>query len=181
MSTNSNELFYQAPDSRWISIPFHGSSLYASGYLRMTARGLAIFLRAFLNDFSTLLSNPSSITEMLHISPQEGYPQPSSSKYGLIWNWVELGGKRFVGHQGSLLGATNLMLANEKRTFGVVLLTTGDLSTATNHTAEAGNTMATIMTELFNCFERRTVITSNQSVASLSLWLMGVLLTFLFV
>ena len=148
----------------------------------MTAQGLGLFLRAFLNDFSTLLQSPSSITEMLHISPQEGYPQPTtSSKYALIWNWVELGGKRFVGHQGSLLGATNLMLANEKRTLGVVFLTTGDLSTATNHTGEAGNTLVTVMTDFFDCFERRAVITSNQGIVSFSLWLMGTLLIFLFV
>lgn len=153
-------------------IPFHGSSLYASGYLRMSARGLSLFLQAFLNNFSMLLHNSSSIEQMLHVSPQEAYPHPSTTKYGLIWNWVDIGRRRLVGHQGSLIGATNLMLANEKRTLGAILLTTGDISTATNHTMEAANTMTSIMTQLFDCFETSQNTATNQYVSSFFIWLM---------
>ncbi|CAM4819712.1 unnamed protein product [Rotaria magnacalcarata] len=164
--------------SQWIHIPFHGSSLYASGYLRMSARGLSLFLKAFLNNFSTLLRNASSIEQMLHISPQEAYAHPSTTKYGLIWNWVDIGRRRLVGHQGSLIGATNLMLANEKRTLGAILLTTGDISTATNHTMEAGTTMISIMTQLFDCFERNQSTASNQHACTLFIWLMVGFLSF---
>lgn len=128
----------------------------------MSAQGLGLFLRAFLNNFSTLLKNSSSVEQMLHVSPQENYPNPSNTKYGLIWNWIQIGTRRLIGHQGSLLGATNLMLANEKRTLGAILLTTGDISTATNHTIEAGNTMVTIMTQLFDCFENQNNTASIQ-------------------
>ena len=130
----------------------------------MSARGLGLFLRAFLNNFTTLLRDSTSIEEMLRIAPQEAYPRPSATKYGLIWNWVELGGRRFVGHQGSLVGATNLMLANQKRSLGAILLTTGDISTATNHTIEAGATMIGIMTQLFDCFEEKRNTASSQHV-----------------
>jgi CubicO group peptidase (beta-lactamase class C family) len=165
-------------NSQWIHIPFHGSSLYASGYLRMSARGLSLFLQAFLNNFSMLLRNPSSIEQMLHISPQEAYPYPSTTKYGLIWNWVDIGRRRLVGHQGSLIGATNLMLANEKRNLGAILLTTGDISTATNHTMEAGTTMTSIMTQLFDCFEEKQNTATNQHAGSLFIWLMTGFLSF---
>ena len=97
--------------------------------------------------------------------------QLSSTKYGLIWNWVELGGRRFVGHQGSLIGATNLMLANQQRSLGAILLTTGDISTATNHTIEAGTTMIGIMTQLFDCFEENRNTASGQHFGLLFIWL----------
>ena len=137
----------------------------------MSARGLGLFLQAFLNNFSVLLRNPSSIEQMLHVSPQEAYPHPSTSKYALIWNWVDIGRRRLVGHQGSLIGATNLMLANAERSLGAILLTTGDISTATNHTIEAGPTMLSIMTQLFDCFEENQNTASHQSVGSFSIWL----------
>ena len=143
----------------------------------MSARGLGIFLQAFLNDFSTLLRDPSSsIEQMLHISPQEAYPSPSTTQYGLIWNWVDIASRRLVGHQGSLVGATNLMLANAKRNLGVILLTTGDISTASNHTIEAGPAMVGIMTQMFDCFEDNTA--SNQHVRSLFIWLMACCVSF---
>jgi CubicO group peptidase (beta-lactamase class C family) len=144
----------------------------------MSAYGLSLFLQAFLNNFSTLLRNSSSIEQMLHVSPQEAYPHPSATKYGLIWNWVDIGGRRLVGHQGSLIGATNLMLANEKRNLGAILLTTGDISTATNHTIEAGPTMISIMTQLFDCFETNQNMASNQYAGSLFIWLMTGFLSF---
>jgi hypothetical protein len=77
-----------------------------------------------------------------------------------------------------LIGATNLMLANEKRTLGAILLTTGDISTATNHTIEAGTTMSSIMTQLFDCFEKNQNTASNQHASSLFIWLMTSFLSF---
>ena len=142
----------------------------------MSAEGLGIFLQAFLNNFTTLLHNASSIEEMLHVSPQEAYPYPSTTKYALIWNWVDIGKRRMVGHQGSLIGATNLMLANAKRNLGAILLTTGDISTATNHTVEAGTTMINIMDQLFDCFEKNQNTASTQHVGSALIWL---IITFL--
>ena len=144
----------------------------------MSARALSLFLQAFLNNFTTLLHDPSSMEQILYISPQEAYPQSSTTKYSLIWNWIDLGGRRLVGHQGSLIGATNLMLANEKRNLGAILLTTGDISTATNHTIEAGTTMVSIMTQLFDCFETTQNTASNQNVGSTTVCLMTILLTF---
>lgn len=144
----------------------------------MSARGLGLFLQAFLNNFATLLRNASSIEEMLHVSPQEAYPHPSTTKYGLIWNWVDIGSRRLVGHQGSLIGATNLMLANEKRNLGAILLTTGDITTTANHTIEAGTTMVNIMTQLFDCFEKNQNTAPNQHAGSISIMLMTGLLSF---
>ena len=122
----------------------------------MSARALGLFLQSFLNNFSTLLRNPSSLEEMLRIFPQENYANISNVKYSLIWNWVTLGKKRLVGHQGSLLGATNIMMANENRDLGVILLTNGDISSLNNATIAAGDTMNIILNQHFDCFEKKS-------------------------
>jgi hypothetical protein len=72
-----------------------------------------------------------------------------------------------VGHQRSLVGATNLMLANQQRSLGAILLTNGDISTLAYDTIAAGPTMISIITRLFDRFEEDHKAASNQSVHSL--------------
>ena len=59
--------------SNWLYIPFYGVSRYPAGYLRMSSRSLSRFLQSFLNNFTSLLHNSSSIEEILHISSQESF------------------------------------------------------------------------------------------------------------
>lgn len=94
--------------------------------------------------------------EMLRIFPQENFANITSTKYSLIWNWVTIGNRGLVGHQGSLLGATNIMMANENRDLGVILLTNGDISSLNNATIAAGDTISTIISQQFDCFEKKS-------------------------
>ena len=49
-------------------------------------------------------------------------------EFGLAWNWQTLDrGRRFLGHGGTLPGATNSMLINEKGDTGVIILTNADI------------------------------------------------------
>ena len=132
----------------------------------MSARSLGLFLQSFLNDFPTLLGKSSSIDEMLRIFPQENYANITSVKYGLIWNWITMGNRRLLGHQGSLLGATNIMMVNEKRDLAAILLTNGDISSLNNATIAAGDTIITIITQLFDCFETRSGAAHHQRSTS---------------
>jgi CubicO group peptidase (beta-lactamase class C family) len=115
----------------------------------MSARSLGIFLHSFLNNLSTLLSNTSSIEEMLSVV-QHGN---SDVEFGLIWNWRLIGERRLVGHRGAVPGITNIMMANEKRTLGVIILSNGDISKDDDQAKKVYETIINIMLQLFDCFE----------------------------
>ncbi|CAF1299163.1 unnamed protein product [Rotaria sordida] len=94
----------------------------------MSAHSLGIFFQSFLNNFSILLHNSSSMEEILYVFPQESYSNISDTKFGLIWNYKNYSGRYLVGHQGSVPGTTTSMMANEKRNLGVIILTNGDIT-----------------------------------------------------
>ncbi|CAF1433377.1 unnamed protein product, partial [Rotaria sp. Silwood1] len=135
--------------SDWLYIPHYGESDYPSGSLRMSARSLAIFLQSFLNNCSSLLLNSSSVDEMLKIVRHED----SDIEFGLIWNWRIIRGRRFIGHRGAIPGVTNIMMANEKRTLGVIILSNGDISKDDDQAKKVYETIINIMLQLFDCFE----------------------------
>ncbi len=90
---------------------------------------------------------------MLYIFPQESYTNVSTTKFSLIWNWLVVGERRFVGHQGSVPGITTLMMANEQRNLGVIVLTNGDATRADSQALQVRETIIKLMTQLFDCFE----------------------------
>ena len=94
---------------------------------------------------------------MLHISPQKSYVNRSDSKYGLIWTWANISGRLLVGHQGSLPGIATLMMANEKRNLGVVILTNGDFVQGEQQNTKVGETIYKLTNQLFDCFETTKV------------------------
>jgi hypothetical protein len=108
----------------------------------MSAHSLAIYLQSFPNDFSSLLFNSSSVDEMIRVNPDNN----TDVQVGLIWNWRILNGTRLVGHLGIMPGITNLIMANEKRTLGVIILSDGDIT-------KFDETIENLMTQLFDCFE----------------------------
>jgi len=110
---------------------------------------LAIFLQSFLNNFSSLLLNSSSVDEMLKIVRHED----SDVDFGLIWNWRILGRRRLVGHRSAIPDVTNIMMANEKRTLGVIVLSNGDIIKDDDQTKKVYATIINIMLQLFDCFE----------------------------
>ena len=74
-------------------------------------------------------------------------------QFGLIWNWRTFNGKRLVGHRGAMPGVTNLMMANEERSFGVILLSNGDVTKTDQSSVQVYETLTNLMTDLFQCFE----------------------------
>ena len=74
-------------------------------------------------------------------------------QFGLIWNWQTISGRRLIGHRGTVPGIANTMVANENRTLGVVILSSGDTSKSDSETMKVQETIQTLMLQLFDCFE----------------------------
>ena len=91
--------------------------------------------------------------EMLHVSPQESYMNMSTTKFGLTWIWQTVGQRYLVGHTGSVPGMTHLMLANEKRNLGVIVLTNGDTTRGDSQALIVAETIFELLNQLFDCFE----------------------------
>ncbi|CAF0742528.1 unnamed protein product [Adineta ricciae] len=146
------QLNISRPDnsSDWLNVPQFGAQDYPAGSLRMSARSLTIFLHSFLNNFSLLLRNTSSVDEMLRIVRHE----QSDVEYGLIWNWRVIHGRRLVGHRGAIPGVTNIMMANEARTLGIIILSNGDISKSDDQSKRVYETIIHIMSKLFDYFEK---------------------------
>ncbi|CAF1132416.1 unnamed protein product [Adineta steineri] len=142
--------------SDWLYVPFYGISRYPAGYLRMSAHSLSRFFQSFLNNFTTLLHNSSSIEEIIHVTPQTSYWNMTGSEYGLLWYWKTIGGRHLIGHEGSVIGITTIMMANEKRNLGVIILTNGDTVREDSQSEQVQNTINILTKELFDCFEKST-------------------------
>lgn len=138
----------QSNSSNWLYVPQYGANDYPSGSLRMSAHSLSKFLQSFLNNCSSLLLE-SSVDEMLRIVRHEN----ADVEYGLIWNWRNIGGRCLVGHRGAVPGVTHVMMANEQRTLGVLILSNGDISTTDEHAKKVYETLIDLMLQLFDFFE----------------------------
>jgi CubicO group peptidase (beta-lactamase class C family) len=117
----------------------------------------------FMNNGSSLV-HPDSIAEMRKetqgVVPYENpnsntsTPSPTLLSYGLIWNWRKLRNRqRYIGHGGSILGATHSMLVNEQRTVGIILLTNADTYPDNDSSMRIRATLEDIQMSLFACFE----------------------------
>lgn len=115
----------------------------------MSARSLAVYLQSFLDDFSGLLQRAASVGELLRVHAR---PRPET-QMGLIWNWQVYQGRRFVGHRGAMPGITNVMMANEQRTLGVLILSNGDITKSDQPATKLFETIVDLMLQLFSCFE----------------------------
>jgi len=149
----------------WFSIPFYSVSIYPAGLMRVSAPSLSLFLRMFMNNGSSII-RPESVVQMKTVVngviPYENINTTTSnskslstpSEYGIIWNWQTLGkGRRFLGHGGSMPGATNSMLINEKGDLGVIILTNGDIYPVNDVSVKVYKTISNIILALFDCFE----------------------------
>ncbi|CAF3591652.1 unnamed protein product [Rotaria sp. Silwood1] len=109
------------------------------------------------------LLHPRSIIEMRTIiGGIDPYEDENSSgndspmpilEFGLIWNWRTMkDGRRFLGHTGVSLGATNSMLVNEQGNVGVIVLTNGNKSLDNSRSNKVEETIQQIQLMLFSCF-----------------------------
>lgn len=147
-----------------LHIPFFSFATYPAGLLRMTAIDLAKFLQMFMNNGSPLL-HLNSINEIkkvvgngqiLPYNSDDNNSSVPSIQFGLIWNWrIMNDGRKFVGHRGTNLGATHLMMINEQNTIGVIILTNGDMSLPNDLSRKIYDTLTDIQIMLFDCFENK--------------------------
>lgn len=135
----------------------------------MPAHPISAFLRMILNNGSSILTT-ESIDEMLKVigdglipfysedSNSNSTDPPILSESGLGWFWMTLrDGHRYFGHNGGLPGVANLILINEKRTIGVIVLTNGDMLQPIDLSREVFETILNIHTQLFECFDTKSV------------------------
>jgi CubicO group peptidase (beta-lactamase class C family) len=138
----------------------------------MSTRSLSAFVRMIINNGSSILS-PRSIAEMLKIvgdgripyytqnSTSNSTDPPLLSESGLGWFWLKLNNdRRYFGHNGGLPGVSTLMLINEKKTIGVIVLSNGDILQPIDLSREVFETILNIHTKLFQCFDTDLVNSS---------------------
>ena len=73
-----------------------------------------------------------------------------------MWYWKVIEGRRLIGHEGSVPGIATIMMANEQRNLGVIILTNGDIVRGDNQAKQVQQTINNITIELFNCFDKST-------------------------
>ncbi|CAF1329504.1 unnamed protein product [Adineta ricciae] len=140
-------------NSNWLYVPFYSLSRYPAGYLRLSAHSLGLFFQSFMNKFPKLLNNVSSFEEIIRAEPQTSYMNMSSTKYGLLWYWKSIGGRYLIGHEGSVPGISTIMMSNEERNLGIILLTNGDTVREDSQSDQVQRTIIDITNGLFDCFE----------------------------
>ena len=75
------------------------------------------------------------------------------AQFGLIWFRRTIGQRRLLGHTGSMPGVYNIMMTNQERTLGVIVLSNGDINTSAAVSRSVSNTTRNILSHLFDCFE----------------------------
>ncbi len=110
------------------------------------------------------LVHPDSIAEMRKVVqgvvPYENpdsntnTPSPTLPNFGLIWYWRKLRNRQqYIGHGGTLFGATHSMLVNEQGTVGMIFLTNADVNPDNDSSMRIRATLENIPMSLFACFE----------------------------
>jgi hypothetical protein len=117
----------------------------------------------FMSNGSSLV-HPHSIAEMRKIvsgivpyNTSNSTTNNSSITYpdvGLIWIWQKLRNNRqYIGHGGTMPGATHSMLVNEQGTIGMIFLTNADVYPENDLSIRIRTTIENIQMSLFDCFE----------------------------
>jgi len=117
----------------------------------------------FMSNGSSLV-HPRSIAEMRKVVdgvvPYENPNSTSNSSsptlpsFGLIWNWRKLRNRqRYIGHGGTMPGATHSLLVNEQGTVGMIFLTNADVYPDNDSSWRIHATLENIQMSLFACFE----------------------------
>ncbi|CAF4156067.1 unnamed protein product, partial [Rotaria sordida] len=72
-------------------------------------------------------------------------------QYGLIWNWRYQNNRHLIEHRGWMPGVAHTMMANEKRSLGIILLSNGDITWGDDLAKQVSLTLINIMGQLFDC------------------------------
>ena len=139
-------------------------TIFPAGLLRMSTKSLSVYLQMFMRYGSPLLSR-SSVVEMRKLvtgvvpyrdsSGEDEDPwRLQSLGYGVAWNWRKTtDGRRFIGHGGTILGASHSILVNEEGTIGIVFLTMADVLSNDELRKEMADRLGYIRRSLFKCFD----------------------------
>lgn len=107
----------------------------------------------FMNNGSSLVS-PQSIAEMRKVvDGVVPYYNSTLPSFGLSWNWQKLRNRQqYIGHGGTMPGATHSMLINEQGTIGIIVLTNADVYPDNDLSVKIRATIENIHMSLFSCF-----------------------------
>ena len=135
LAMNETSFFLKGLDRTHIAMPYSVDSSgnyvpagyycypdYPDGQLRTSASQLALFLMAFIQ-FGQ--SGGAHILSMATV--EEMRKQQPSSQEGLSWETETIGGKQLLGHGGSDLGVSTMMLFDPTTGAGFVVLTNGNV------------------------------------------------------
>ena len=148
MINDSGHCVSQSKLPTWLRFPDFSFGGYSAGLFCMSARSFAAYVRMFLNRGAPILQ-PRSIAAMKIIVGGGLLPlydtKERFSQNGLSWYWDYMNdGRRYIDHNGSMLGMMHLMLVNEKNTVGAIILTNGDINAPTDLSKEIAETVQNI-------------------------------------
>jgi CubicO group peptidase (beta-lactamase class C family) len=95
---------------------------YPDGQLRTSASQLARFLMAFIQ-----FGQAGGVQILTKATVEEMRKQQPASDEGLQWEFETIGGKQLMGHGGSDLGVSTMMLFDPTTGAGFVVLTNGNV------------------------------------------------------
>ena len=135
LGMNESSFLLQGLDRTHIAMPYSVDSSgnyvpagyycypdYPDGQLRTSASQLALFLMAFIQfgqSGGAQILTKATVEEMRTTQP--------SSEEGLMWEFETIGGKQLMGHGGSDLGVSTMMLFDPTTGAGFVVLTNGNV------------------------------------------------------
>ena len=85
--------------------------------------------------------------ESIHLNSSAATGSPI--EYGLIWNWRNIDGRRYIGHTGNMPGVANGILINEESTLAAIVLTNGD--------ATLNNVVSQHIADALSCIQLRLI------------------------
>jgi hypothetical protein len=117
----------------------------------------------FMSNGSSLV-HPRSIAEMRKVvhgvvqyensNSTTNSSNPILPSFGLIWHWRKLRNRQqYIGHGGTMPGATHSMLVNGQGTVGMIFLTNADVYPDNDLSMTIRATLENIQMSLFACFE----------------------------
>jgi CubicO group peptidase (beta-lactamase class C family) len=135
LAMNESSFFFKGLDRTHIAMPYSVDSSgnyvpagyycypdYPDGQLRTSASQLARFLVAFIQ-----FGQSGGVQILTKATVEEMRKQQPSSQEGLMWETETIGGKQLMGHGGSDLGVSTMMLFDPTTGAGFVVLTNGNV------------------------------------------------------
>jgi CubicO group peptidase (beta-lactamase class C family) len=135
LGMNESSFFLKGLDRTHIAMPYSVDSSgnyvpagyycypdYPDGQLRTSASQLALFLMAFIQ-----FGQSAGAHILMRATVEEMRKKQPASEEGLQWELETIGGRQLMGHGGSDLGVSTMMLFDPATGAGFVVLTNGNV------------------------------------------------------